>query len=146
MKRLTCIAAALLAISLSAPAHAVDDMFGGENVDLTSVRAKIAAKNYAAALKELRDLVDDNQEADVYNLLGFTLRKTVDPSTALYYYLKALELKPDHLGAHEYLGELYVETGKLDKAREQLDALVKLCPSGCEQRADLQQAIDKAKN
>ena len=85
--------------------------------DLTSVRAKIKAKDYAAALAELRDLAEDTQQADVYNLLGFTLRKTGDFKTSLTYYTKALELQPDHKAAREYLGELYVETGDLARPR-----------------------------
>ena len=127
---------------LPAPAFAVDNMSSTDAPDLTSVRAKIKAQDYAAALTELRDLAEDVQQADVYNLLGFTLRKTGDYKTALTYYTKALELKPDHKAAREYLGELYVETGDMAKAREQLASLTQLCPAGCEERADLQRAID----
>ena len=47
-------------------------------------------------------------------------------------------------GAREYLGELYVETGDLPKARDQLAVLEKLCPQGCEEREDLEQAIAAA--
>ena len=124
-----------------APAYAVDNMSSNDAVDLTSVRAKIKAKDYTAALAELRDLAEDTQQADVYNLLGFTLRKTGDFKTSLTYYTKALELQPDHKAAREYLGELYVETGNIEKAKEQLAALAKLCPNGCEEREDLQKAI-----
>ena len=85
-------------------------------------------QDYAAALAELRDLAEDTQQADVYNLLGFTLRKTGDFKTSLTYYTKALELQPDHKAAREYLGELYVQTGNMDKAKEQLAVLAKLCP------------------
>ena len=45
-------------------------------------------------------------------------------------------------GALEYLGELYVETGNMEKAKEQLVVLAKLCPGGCEEREDLQKAIN----
>jgi Flp pilus assembly protein TadD len=128
-------------VLLPAPAYAVDNMSSTDAPDLTSVRAKIKAQDYAAALAELRDLAEDTQQADVYNLLGFTLRKTGDFKTSLTYYNKALELQPDHKAAHEYLGELYVETGNMEKAKEQLAALAKLCPSGCEEREDLQKAI-----
>jgi tetratricopeptide (TPR) repeat protein len=123
------------------PAFAVDDIEGTDAPDLTAVKAKIDAKDYKGALADLRDLAQDTQQADVYNLLGFTLRKTGDYDTALTYYEKALELKPDHKGAHEYLGELYVETGHLDKAKEQLASLQQLCPAGCEELEDLQAAI-----
>ena len=127
---------------MPAPALAVDNMESSDAPDLASVRAKIKAQDYAAALAELRDLAEDTQQADVYNLLGFTLRKTGDFKTSLTYYTKALELQPDHKAAREYLGELYVETGKMDKAKEQLAILAKLCPGGCEEREDLQKAIN----
>jgi len=123
------------------PAYAVDNMETGDGPDLTSVRAKIAAKDYQAALTELRGLAEDNQQADVYNLLGYTLRMTGDYETSLTYYTKALELQPDHKAAHEYLGELYLQTGNPDKANEQLASLKKLCPAGCEELEDLQEAI-----
>jgi len=134
--------AGLVPVVASGPAFAVDNMSSSADApDLTSVRAKIAAKNYAAALTELRDLAEDTQQADVYNLMGYTLRKTGDFQTSLTYYTKALELEPDHRAAREYLGELYVETGNLGKAKEQLDALARLCPNGCEEREDLAKAI-----
>jgi Flp pilus assembly protein TadD len=129
-------------VAVTVPAYAVDNIEGDDAPDLTAVKAKIDAKDYAGALAELRDLAQDTQQADVYNLLGFTLRKTGDYKTALTYYTKALELKPDHKAAREYLGELYVETGDMAKAREQLASLTQLCPAGCEERADLQKAID----
>jgi Flp pilus assembly protein TadD len=123
------------------PAFAVDNMESTDAPDLTSVRAKIATKDYAGALAELRGLAEDNQQADVYNLLGFTLRKTGDYKTSLTYYTKALELQPDHKAAREYLGELYVETGEMAKAEEQVASLKQLCPAGCEELEDLQKAI-----
>jgi cytochrome c-type biogenesis protein CcmH/NrfG len=122
-------------------ARAVDNMETSSDVDLAPVRAKIKAQDYKGALAELRDLAEDTQNADVYNLLGFTLRKTGDYTTSLSYYTKALDLQPDHKAAREYLGELYVETGHIDKAKEQLAALTKLCPAGCDEREDLQRAI-----
>ena len=148
-KNLQCIPAGLalvLALGFTpvlplAPAYAVDDIESTDAPDLTSVRAKIKAKDYVAALAELRNIAEDAQQADVYNLLGFTLRKTGDFKTSLTYYTKALELQPDHKAAHEYLGELYLETGDAEKARQQLDALSRLCPAGCEEREDLEKAI-----
>lgn len=132
----------LAPVLLPAPAHAVDNMESTDAPDLTLVRAKLKAKDYAAALAELRNLAEDTQQADVYNLLGFALRKTGDVKTSLTYYTKALELQPGHKAAREYLGELYVETGNMEKAKEQLAVLAKLCPGGCEEREDLQKAIN----
>ena len=124
------------------PAYAIDDIESTGAPDLTSVRANLAAKDYGAALAELRAIAEDTQQADVYNLLGFALRQTGDFKTSLTYYTKALELQPDHKAAHEYLGELYIQTGDTAKAREQLDVLARLCPAGCEEREDLEKALD----
>jgi Flp pilus assembly protein TadD len=133
-------AAAIVALEPS-PAFAVDTVTSTDAPDLTSVRAKIKAKNYQAALTELKTLAETHQHADVYSLLGFSLRKTGDYPTALTFYKKALDFDVNHKGAREYLGELYVETGDLPKAREQLAVLEKLCPQGCEERADLEKAL-----
>jgi tetratricopeptide (TPR) repeat protein len=105
---------------------------------LAAVRAKIKAEDYRGALADLRGMKPD---ADVYNLMGYSLRKSGDMAEALVYYEKALDIDPRHRGALEYLGELYVETGQLDKAREKADILRKICPSGCEELADLDRAI-----
>ena len=137
---LCAISAAFSAVT-AFPALAVDNIQSTDAPDLTSVRARIDAKDYAGALAELRGLAEDNQQADVYNLMGFTLRKTGDYRTSLTYYTKALELQPDHKGAREYLGELYVDTGEMAKAEEQVAWLKQLCPSGCEELQDLQKAI-----
>ncbi len=126
---------------LPTPALAVDDISSTDGPDLTTVRAKIKANDFAGALHELRDIAEDSPKAEVYNLIGFTLRKTGDLKTSLTYYTRALELKPDFKAAHEYLGELYVETRDLEKAKEQVTALERLCPGGCEELEDLQKVI-----
>jgi tetratricopeptide (TPR) repeat protein len=87
---------------------------------------------------------EKHQHADVYSLMGFTLRKTGDYPTALTYYKKALDFNANHKGAREYLDELYLETGDLPKAREQLAVLEKLCLQGCEEREDLERALASA--
>jgi Flp pilus assembly protein TadD len=141
----TTFAASIVAVALttlgSSLALAVDTVTSKDAPDLTSVRAKIKAKDYQAALTQLKVLTDTHQHADVYSLMGFSLRKTGDYATALTFYKKALDFDANHKGAREYLGELYVETGDLPKAREQLAVLVKLCPQSCEEREDLEKAL-----
>ncbi len=112
--------------------------------DLTHVRVLIKAKDYAGALKELRVLEPNNPHPDVYNLIGYTLRKTGDRPQAMTYYNKALALDPSHKGALEYQGELFVEIGQIDKARENLKRLNSLCWSDCEEEDDLKAFIAKA--
>jgi tetratricopeptide (TPR) repeat protein len=139
------LSAILVAASFAAPAAlAVDVVTSREAPDLTSVRAKIKAKDFKAAIAELTPMLETHQHADVYNLMGFSLRKSGDRKQAYTFYGKALDFDPEHKGALEYLGELYVETGQLDKARENLALLKKLCPGGCEELADLEQAVASA--
>ncbi len=60
---------------------------------------------------------------------------------AATFYAKALDFDPNHKGALEYQGELFVELGQIDKAKANLARLVRLCPQGCEEREDLEKAI-----
>jgi len=138
--------AMLLAVALGSPAAiAVDTVATKGAPDLTAVRAKIRAKDFQSAILELNRMIDKGvQHADVYNLLGFSLRKTGDQAKALTFYRKALDFDADHKGAHEYLGELHVERGELARAQEHLAILERLCPQGCEERDDLARAIGAA--
>ena len=138
------VVVAAVCVALAWPAVAVDNERSEGVPDLARPRALIKEKRFAEAREELLRLADAHQHADVYNLLGFSLRKTGDYKNALTYYKKALDFDPDHKSAHEYLGELYLETNQADKAREHHAILVRLCPGGCEERDDLEQAMQAA--
>lgn len=79
---------------------------------------------------------------DILNYLGFANRKLGRIEDAKNWYAQALAINPNHLGANEYLGELYVETGDLARARRQLATLDRLCAFGCAEREDLARLID----
>jgi Flp pilus assembly protein TadD len=134
----------MILLAAAAPVRAVDASFDSKAPDLTSVRAKIKAQDYPAALKELNAISAQAQHADVYNLMGFALRKSGDYKQAATYYRKALDFDPNHKSALEYQGELFIETGELALARQNLAKLEKLCPAGCEERDDLAAALAKA--
>ena len=82
-------------------------------------------------------------QADVLNYLGFTSRKLGDFENAETYYLLGLEIEPNHYGINEYLGELYVNTDRLDLAKERLKIL-KDC--NCEEFEELKSAIEAGKS
>lgn len=130
-----------LVVCAQTGAFAVDTITSRDAPDLSSVRAKIEAKDFKGAVAELTSMLQIYQHADVYNLMGFSLRKTGDTKQAYTFYRKALDFDPQHKGALEYLGELYVETGQIDKAKENVAMLRTLCPGGCEELFDLQKAI-----
>lgn len=83
---------------------------------------------------------------DVLNYMGFANRRLGRYDAALDYYRAALRLDPDHLGANEYLGELYLQMGRIDEARRQLARLDRLCAYGCAQREELARWIELASN
>jgi Flp pilus assembly protein TadD len=125
-------------------ALAVDTVTTKDAPELAPVRAKIDAKDWTGAVADLKKLATTYQHADVYNLLGYSLRNLGDYGQAKTYYAKALDFDPGHKGAHEYLGELYLKTGEMDKAKAMLAKLEKLCPTGCEELADLKGDIAEA--
>ena len=136
---------ALFLTGLAPPLLAVDTPSNASAPDLAGVRAKIKAKDWPAAIRDLNAMVEQGvQQADVYSLLGFSLRKRGDYDKAYTFYRKALEFEPNHKGALEYLGELYVERGQMAKAREHVGLLTRLCPNGCEELNDLNEAIAQA--
>ena len=145
MFAMALLTAAGAATQLPSAARAVDTPTTPNAPDLSAVRSKIKLKDWKSAIAELNAMIDAGvQHADVYNLLGFSLRKSGDLDTAYTFYRKALDFDPEHKGALEYLGELYVQTGELGKARENAAQLQKLCPTGCEQLEDLEEAIASA--
>jgi Flp pilus assembly protein TadD len=96
---------------------------------------------YSDAIPILQKLIKDKGAyADALNLLGYSYRKSGDATTALDYYNQALAMEPDHLGANEYLGELYLEMKQKDKAQERLAVLKKACGS-CEEAKELEEKI-----
>jgi Flp pilus assembly protein TadD len=141
----TCLfVVAILLMTALSPGLAVDNEPPNTAVDLTSARQKIKAKYWHAAIAELKPIIARVDNADAYNLYAFSLRNVGDYEAAFTYYGKALDFDPKHKSAREYLGELYVITGDMAKAREQLAMLEKLCPSGCEELDDLRKAIGAA--
>ena len=104
-------------------------------------KALVDTENFPAALPILVALTaEEPQNADAWNLLGYTQRKLGNYDEAGAAYETALSLNPDHLGALEYQGELFVETGKPDLARANLERLKTLC-GDCEEAEDLAKAL-----
>ena len=98
-----------------------------------------AKKLYAQAFKKLEKAYKtDKKNPDILNYLGFTTRKTGNFEKAEKFYLEGLSLKPNHNGINEYLGELYVQTNRIDKANERLKVL-KNC--NCKEYSELELII-----
>jgi tetratricopeptide (TPR) repeat protein len=113
------------------------------NADLKPIIELIEKGDYESAINMLHDELDlDPDNADIMSLLGFSYRKTHNFEDALTYYEWALKAEPNHRGANEYLGELYLQTNQLHKAVQQLEILDDLCRTSCEEYTTLKNAID----
>ena len=100
-----------------------------------------AQKLYLKALVKFeKAYAKDKKNADLLNYLGYALRKTGDFEKAEIHYLKGLELDSEHLGINEYLGELYVQTGRIELAKERLKVLD---GCQCEEYDELKELIEK---
>ena len=98
-----------------------------------------AKKLYSQAFKKLEKAhSSDKKNPDILNYMGYTSRKIGNFEQAEKFYLTGLSIKPDHNGINEYLGELYVQTNRIDKANERLDVL-KNC--NCEEYKELELII-----
>ena len=83
-----------------------------------------AKKLYSKAFKKFKSAhFEDKKNPDILNYLGYTSRKSGNFVQAEEYYLKGLSIDPKHNGINEYLGELYVQTNRIDKANERLKIL-----------------------
>jgi Flp pilus assembly protein TadD len=136
---------ATLAFLLAPPAFAVDTSTDPGPADvaalLETARTSIAAEDWMAALATLREAqAAAPQNADVLNLMGFASRKSGDLDSAAGYYQAALSIDPNHLGALEYQGELFIMLGDLAAAEANLARLADLC-GACEEHADLAEAL-----
>ena len=88
--------------------------------------------------------VQNHDNPDVLNMLGYSNRKAGRIELGISYYAKALALKPDFVRAREYLGEGYVAAGKIDLAKVQLVEIQKICGTSCAEFTDLSKVIDGA--
>ena len=102
-----------------------------------------ALKRYSKAQKLL---IKSNKkkplQPNTLNYLGFTTRKLGDYKKGEEFYLLGLQVDPSHKGINEYLGELYVVTGRISLAKERLEVL-KNC--SCDEYNELKEIIDGTK-
>jgi tetratricopeptide (TPR) repeat protein len=118
------------------------------NQEYLNAEDLIKSEKYEKAIKALNKLLSETPngytKADLYNYLGYATRKQKNPDFELAeeHYLKALELDSDHIGALEYLGELYYETKRKDKAVEMLMRLKEVAGDESEEYLELYEILN----
>lgn len=117
-----------------------------KDMRMADAEKAVQAMDYNKAIGLLNRVVADSpKNADAYNYLGYSYRKLGNRDQALTYYNQALYLDPNHRGALEYLGELYLDMSDLPKAEEQLMKLAKVCGPRCNEYRELQEQVAKFK-
>ncbi|MBH0239426.1 tetratricopeptide repeat protein [Methylobrevis albus] len=148
--RASSLLSALMVLCLAGatPALAVDTNDASEPAagemppGYAEAAALVKEERFAEALPLLKQAESlQPAHADTLNLLGFTSRMTGDVVAARGYYDRALKIAPNHRGAREYRGELFVKTGDLAAARRDLAELERICGVDCEEYRELADAI-----
>lgn len=147
MKRchLIAFAAVVFAYAVS-PAHA---MLGADDpnaaVGISEAKKLIEKKMYTEAIVLLDGAIPTTEnKADAWNMHGFSYRMLGKFDTAEASYTKALEADPKHLGALNYMGQMFVQTGRLEDARGMLARLKDAC-GDCTAFGQLDTAIKEGK-
>ena len=150
MKKMTSIIA--VSLFLSQPLFAAGGYSSGTSSASTNTSTDpfatiyqlIEAKKFTEAHKALEVLNVPTKQADKFNLLGFTARKSGDLEKARAYYNRALEINPKHVRALEYQGELFLQLGKLADAKQNLEKIQRICWLPCDEEKQLEEAIKLA--
>lgn len=140
--------ALLLLHCLSVLSEPRPEPYGAGADQFSETRQALRSQQWLQALDALRQLTREMPEitddAEFHNLMGYALRQA-SPSNlgvAVDHYQQALRLDPAHVQAREYLGQAYLMQGRQDLAREQLQAIERLCKGqDCQAWRDLHQAI-----
>lgn len=129
-----------LATSNSLAADSTPSSFEGN--EIVAGKRAAAAEDWKAAIAAFTQATGkEPNNADAYNYLAYSYRKSGDLDSAFKHYKEALRLDPKHRGAHEYIGEAYLKAGNLPKAEEHLKILDDICTFGCSEYSDLKMAI-----
>jgi tetratricopeptide (TPR) repeat protein len=154
MKPFSILAIALAAAAISAPASAMSSdpppapkppAAKPTDTGYNEAERAVKAKQYEDAIKKLEQVVaKEPRNVDAMNYLAYSHRELGRYDISLGWYRKALAINANHRGANEYLGQLYLKTGKMKEAQAQLAKLQKICGRGCQEYESLRSAIAKA--
>ena len=113
------------------------------DVDLTQAQAAIDAGEYDSAIVQLAAIIAASPDsAEAYNRFGYVHRRLQNFDKAFANYGRALDIKPDHMGTHHYIGEAYLEVDDLEKAEYHLAQLNDICEWGCDDFWKLKAAVE----
>jgi cytochrome c-type biogenesis protein CcmH/NrfG len=117
-----------------------------KDADYAAGMAAVKARNWQQVVDRMGAYTQRQPgDADGWNELGHAYRLLGRMDPAFDAYGKALKIDPRHRGAHEYLGEAYLQVNDVAKAEQELKTLDKLCFLPCEEYTDLKHDIEEYK-
>lgn len=130
------ILAAGMAAMLAAPVTAIAAGSSTEsNVSIGDVKRSVDRGDYRKAISKAQEYLQENsRSADAYNYIGYSHRQLGETGDARAAYDRALSIDPNHVGAHEYYGELEIKVGNMAAAEAHLGKLTMICGSCAEQK------------
>ena len=118
------------------------DDINSESSTLSQVVISIEDGHYQEAIDTLLIIIEGNpKNAEAFNQLGYANSQLQNYEEALNYYHQAIDIDPEHAGAHAYLGKVYLEMDDLKMAEHHLGQLDLICLFGCEPFYNLKEAI-----
>ena|SRR5215470_286894 len=127
-------------------AHESDSMpaVNAVNRDYKAGKQAVEKKDWPTAVSSFQKVVAaEPNNADGYNMLGFSLRWMGRMDEAFAAYDRALQINPKHRGALEYSGIAYLKAGDAAKANEQLAKLETIAGKRSDEYQDLAKAISE---
>ena len=101
--------------------------------------ASLEEGHYEEAIDALFVIVgEDPENADIFHQLGYANSQLQNYDQALTFYHRALNIEPEHAGAHAYIGKVYLEIGDLTMAQHHLGQLDLICLRSEEHTSELQ--------
>ena len=111
--------------------------------DLNKINKMLNKDNHNEAIKLLKkEIKKPKLNPDLFNLLGYAYRKNKRYNLAIKNYKKALSIDPNHKRTQNYLGITSIRVGNMEKSREHLQILKKLCNEKCEEYKALKKEIN----
>ena len=133
----------------ASPAFSADkEMIFREDSGLTKTEYFLAVGQFSAAIDATCEvLMRHPNNADAYTYRGYALARLGQNAEATKNFKKALLIDPTHLGANKYLADIYLQSGDVSLALEQMQVIRMTCgQSDCEELHALQREIDQFKS
>jgi len=112
-------------------------------IDKSLISNLINQGKYEEAKQNLLVIIkNDEEDAEAYNLLGYTERQLQNYIPAIKFYQRAISINNDFIGAHHYIAMAYLELDDIEKAKYHLNQLDLICLFGCEDYFEVKNKIE----